>query len=132
MQIQVPQRTDDFIKQEGITVSIATTPEPQTGLEAEAQRVAAVHRLAMSKAFHPDLRRAEAQARVQLAAAVMAMDEVEDRIAAGEKIHSLYEQAAVERAKEAYAQALADLVRGQSSTETAPTHTSSRPTNQEH
>lgn len=93
-------------------MSTAITPEPATGPEAEAQRVAAVHPLAISKAFHPELRRAEAQARVQLAAAVIAMDEVEDRIAAGEKIHSLYEQAAIERAKDAYAQALANLVRG--------------------
>ena len=109
-------------------MSTATTSEPD--LDAEAQRVAAVHRLATSKAFYPELRRAEAQARVQLAAAVIAMDEVEDRIAAGEKIHSLYEQAAVERAKDAYAQALADLVRGESSVEADPS--TSQPMNQEH
>ena len=111
-------------------MSTAITPDPATDPEAEAQRVAAVHRLGISKAFHPELRRAEAQARVQLAAAVMAMDEVEDRIAAGEKIHSLYEQAAVERAKDAYAQALADLVRGESSVEADPS--TSQPMNQEH
>ncbi|MDO5865179.1 MULTISPECIES: hypothetical protein [Paenarthrobacter] len=109
-------------------MSTAITSEPD--LDAEAQRVAAVHRLATSKAFHPELRRAEAQARVQLAAAVMAMDEVEDRIAGGEKIHSLHEQAAVERAKDAYAQALADLVRGESSVEADPS--TSQPMNQEH
>src|SRR6476661_7346418 len=57
--IQVRHRTNDFIKQEGITVSIATTSEPD--LDAEAQRVTAVHRLATSKAFYPELRRAEAQ-----------------------------------------------------------------------
>ncbi|MCR1163187.1 hypothetical protein NEK97_17120 [Paenarthrobacter sp. UW852] len=58
------------------------------------------------------------------------MDEVEDRIAAGEKIHSLYEQAAIERAKDAYAQALADLIRGESSVEADPS--TSQPMNQEH
>lgn len=65
-------------------MSTATTSEPVPELdhEAEAQRVAVVHRLAMGKAFHPELRRAEGQVRVQLAAAVIAMDEVEDRIAA--------------------------------------------------
>ena len=113
-----------------MSTATASNPEPELDLGAEAQRVAAVHRLAMRRAFHPELRRAEAQARVQLAAAVMAMDEVEDRIAAGEKIHSLYEQAAVERAKDAYAQALADLVRGESSVEADPS--TSQPMNQEH
>lgn len=83
-----------------------------THLEDEASRVAAVHRLAMSRDRFPELRRTEAQARRDLAAAVIAMDEVDDRIAAGENTHSLNEQAAVEQAKDRYAQALADLVRG--------------------
>lgn len=61
----------------------------------------------------PELRRTEAQARLKLAAAIQAMDEIEDLAAAGHKVHSLAEQAEVERAKDTYAQALADLLRGQ-------------------
>lgn len=41
------------------------------------------------------------------------MDTVENRIAAGEQLHSMNEQTAVEETKNAYAQAVADLVRGQ-------------------
>ncbi|MFF8917485.1 hypothetical protein ACF08M_30295 [Streptomyces sp. NPDC015032] len=62
---------------------------------------------------HPELKRRVADARLELAAAILAMDAVEERIQAGEKIHSLQEQAAVELAKNAYAQTLADLLRGE-------------------
>jgi hypothetical protein len=62
---------------------------------------------------HPELKRHVADARLGLTAAVLAMDDVEERIQAGERIHSLQEEAAVEQAKTAFAQALADLVRGE-------------------
>lgn len=78
----------------------------------EIARVSAVSVLGFARQKHPELRHAEAAARLDLAAAIIAMDAVNERIDAGEKIHCMNEQAAVERAQHAYAQALADLVRG--------------------
>ena len=69
----------------------------------------------MSKIACPELVKAEAEARVRLAAAVIALDDIEKRISLGEPMHSLYEQMLVEQAKNEYAQALADLMRGQAS-----------------
>lgn len=83
--------------------------------EIELSRVGAVHRLAFAREQHPELVRAEARARLDLAAAIMGMDEVDERIESGEKLHSLQQQAAVELATQRYQQALADLVRGESS-----------------
>ncbi|MFJ1733261.1 hypothetical protein [Streptomyces sp. NPDC088254] len=80
---------------------------------SEEQKVAAVHRLGVMTSKHPKLKSRLADARLELAAAILAMDAVEERIQAGEKIHSLQEQAAVEQAKNAHAQALADLLRGE-------------------
>lgn len=80
---------------------------------SEEQKVAAVHRLSVMSERHPELKRRVADARLELAAAILAMDAVEERIQAGEKIHSFQEQAAVELAKNAHAQALADLLRGE-------------------
>ncbi|MFI8089116.1 hypothetical protein ACIF9R_12475 [Streptomyces sp. NPDC086080] len=80
---------------------------------SEEQKVAAVHRLSVMSERHPELKRRVADARLELAAAILTMDAVEERIQAGEKIHSLQEQAAVELAKNAHAQALADLLRGE-------------------
>lgn len=80
---------------------------------SEEQKVAAVHRLSVMSERHPELKRRVADARLELAAAILAMDAVEERIQAGEKIHSVQEQAAVELAKNAHAQALADLLRGE-------------------
>lgn len=89
---------------------------PTSSTEEYAQAVArlgAVHRLAMGRQQRPELARAEANARVALAAAILAMDEVDERIAAGEKLHSLQEQANVEVASGAYTLALANLLRGE-------------------
>ncbi|MYR59140.1 hypothetical protein GTY54_23845 [Streptomyces sp. SID625] len=77
---------------------------------SDEQRVAAVHRLSVTSERHPELNRRVADARLELVAAILAMDAVEERIQAGEKTHSLQEQAAVELAKNAHAQALADLL----------------------
>lgn len=77
----------------------------------EEQTVDAVHRLAMSKAVCPELVKAEDEARVRLAAAIIALDDIEERISFGELMHSLYEQTMVEQAKNEYAQALANLLR---------------------
>lgn len=80
----------------------------------EMAHVGAVHRLAMTAVQRPDLRKAEAQARIELAAAIIAFDEVEDRIANGEKIHSLQEQVNVELATTAYRTALMNFLRRES------------------
>lgn len=77
----------------------------------EEQTVDAVHRLGMSKIACPELVKAEAEARVRLAAAIIALDDIEERISLGEPMHSLYEQMLVEQAKNEYAQALANLLR---------------------
>jgi len=78
----------------------------------EEQKVSAVYRLGVMSEKHPELKRRVADTRLELAAAILAMDAVDDRIESGEKIHSLQEQAAVGLAKNAYAQALANLLRG--------------------
>lgn len=75
------------------------------------QRIGAVARLAFARKQNPDLVRAEAAARVDLAAAIMAMDEAEDIPGR----HNLNEQVAVEAALRAYGHALADLIRGEAS-----------------
>lgn len=62
----------------------------------EMDRAGATFLLGLRRISHKDLLRAEAQARLDFAAAIIAMDEVDDRIAAGESIHSLNEQVAVE------------------------------------
>ncbi|WP_405775952.1 hypothetical protein [Streptomyces sp. NBC_01538] len=80
---------------------------------SEGQTFAAVHRLSVMSERHPELKRRVADARLELAAVILAMDTVDERIQAGDKIHSLQEQAAVEQAKNAHAQALADLLRGE-------------------
>ena len=78
----------------------------------EMERVGAVYRLASTRAQCPDLGHAEAAARLGLVAAIMALDEAEAADIPGR--HTLFEQAAVEDAKSAYVQALANLVRGES------------------
>lgn len=80
---------------------------------SEEQKIAAVHRLSVMSERHPELKRRVADARLELAAVILAMDAVDERIQAREKIHSLQDQAAVEQAKNAHAQALADLLRGE-------------------
>ncbi|MEV0445762.1 hypothetical protein AB0I84_40425 [Streptomyces spectabilis] len=81
---------------------------------SEEQKIDAVHRLGMMSERHPELKRRLVDARIALAAVILAMDAVEERIQAGEKIHSLQEQTAVEQAKSAHVQAVADLLRGES------------------
>lgn len=81
--------------------------------QREIARIGAVHVLAMNRQSYPQLVRAEAQARLDMAVAVIAMDEIDVRVATGEKIHNLQEQASVEMASHAYLQALANLVRGE-------------------
>lgn len=80
---------------------------------SEEQKIDAVHRQGVMSERHPELKRRVADARLELAAVILAMDAVDERIQAGEKIHSLQEQTAVEQAKNAHAQALADLLRGE-------------------
>lgn len=89
------------------------TTTPVASQSEDAELVGIAYTLTVRKTQYPQLVRAEAQARLRLAAAIAALDETEDRIEAGMAIHSLNEQLAVERAKDDYAQALADLVRGQ-------------------
>ena len=80
--------------------------------EAMVDFVAAIARLGFAREQHPDLIRAEAHARVELAAAIMALDEAEDT-AEERGAHTMHEQVAVEEATRRFAQALADLVRGE-------------------
>ena len=77
--------------------------------EREMARVGAVSRLAFARKQNPELVKAEAQARVNLAAAILAMDEAADQPGR----HNLFEQAAVEIALQEFGRALADLVRGE-------------------
>ena len=89
-----------------------TPPEdPAVSTETEAARMNATFALVTSGGEHPELRRAAATARLDLAAAILAMD-------AAEGIHgrhNLHEQMAVEAALRAYGQALADQLRGEKS-----------------
>lgn len=80
-----------------------------------ATQIGAVFRLATQDTLHPELRRAETQARLALAAAIMAFDQKLEACDY-DLSHTLHEQAAIEEAKTAYAQALADLVRGETAT----------------
>lgn len=75
------------------------------------ERVSAMNRLAFARAQNRDLLQAESDARIDLAAAIMAMDEAEDRPGR----HNLVEQQAVNDALIAYGNALADLIRGEKS-----------------
>ena len=75
---------------------------------AEIHEVQAVSRLAFARKQYPDLVRAEADARVELARSILEMDE------AGETGPAIGEQAQVEIAIRGYAEALADLLRGES------------------
>ncbi|MFE7116565.1 hypothetical protein ACFU99_14250 [Streptomyces sp. NPDC057654] len=79
---------------------------------SEEQKAAAVHRLSKMSEQHPELKHRLADARLELAAAILAMDAVEERIQVGEKIHSFQEQFTVDVAESAHAEALADLLRG--------------------
>lgn len=75
----------------------------------DAGRVQAIVRLAFARMQHPELSRREAEARLDLAAAIIAMDEAEDRVGR----HNLHEQAAVNSAQLALGEAIADLIRGE-------------------
>lgn len=87
----------------------ATPPAPEAD---PAAQIGAVFCLATQSKLKPALRRAEAQARLALAAAIIGFDQKLE--ACGDDLRqTLHEQAAIEEAKTAYAQALADLVRGE-------------------
>lgn len=71
--------------------------------------------LELSENHHPKLAEAERLARLNLAAAINEWDSVERLIDSGDLPgrHSLQEQAAVDQAALTYANALADLLRGE-------------------
>lgn len=73
------------------------------------QKLTAMLRLSMARDSYRDLVQAEAEARLDLAAAILAMDEAEDQPAR----HNLVEQQAVNDALTAYGQALANVLRGE-------------------
>ena len=81
--------------------------EEETAIEMS--RIGAMSRLAFARKQSPELVRAEAQARVDLAAAIMAMDEAEGIPGR----HNFIEQANVEIASRKLLFALADLIRGE-------------------
>ena len=91
-----------------VNTLVPGTPE----FEQEANRLNAAHRLGRMKIGYPALTKALASAHLNLAAAIIAMDEIDERIEAGEPLHSMNEQVAVNNALNAYGQALADLLRG--------------------
>lgn len=82
--------------------------------------VGAGFRLTMMRERHHDLGRAEAEARIELVAAIIAWDEklelCEQAAARGDnpRPHDLFEQAMVEATLRKYGDALAALVRGES------------------
>lgn len=94
-----------------IQTSTAPSAEPIVDLDREAARVGAAFRLATTGERSPELKHASSMARLDLVAAIIAMDEADD--VPGR--HNLQEQADVEAALRAYGQALADLVRGEAS-----------------
>lgn len=83
--------------------------------------IAAIFRLDKARSAYPELARAEAQARLMLAEAIMEWDEKRFEVEAAKdrgdnpRPHDLYEQAAVNSALKAYGDALAALVRGEES-----------------
>ena len=84
---------------------------PAAPLTQEEARVGATFRLTMMRDLVPELKKAEAAARLDLAAAIIAMDVAADIPGR----HNLSEQVTVEDAREAYGHALADLLRGEAS-----------------
>lgn len=85
--------------------------DPQLG-DWTRERVSAMSRLAFARAQNRELLRAEAEARIDLAAAIIAMDATADQPGR----HNLVEQQSVNVALTAYGNALADLLRGEGST----------------
>lgn len=73
---------------------------------------AATFTLSMHRKRFPELVKAEAQSRLLLAAAIQRLDAAYD---ADPDDPALFEQVAVTEASQAYAQALADLLRGEQS-----------------
>ncbi|MEW1881876.1 MULTISPECIES: hypothetical protein [Nocardiaceae] len=69
--------------------------------------IQATFRLAMHSKSCPDLKRAEAQARLRLASAIIALDDAH----LSDERHTFMEQAAVENALGEYGNALASLLR---------------------
>ncbi|MBN9214730.1 MAG: hypothetical protein J0J04_07940 [Microbacterium sp.] len=78
-------------------------------IDTAPQNLTALLRLAFARKTHRDLLHAEADARVNLAAAILAMDEAADQPGR----HNLLEQQAVNDALTAYGQALANVLRGE-------------------
>lgn len=75
----------------------------------------AARSLELAEKHHPELSQAERAARLKLVGAINAWDALEDLIADGAVTgrHTLQEQAAVNQATSDYAQALANLLRGE-------------------
>lgn len=84
----------------------AASPIPD--LSVEGARVVAVAQLEFARKKYPELSRAAATARLDLVAAIIAMDEAEDIPGR----HNLNEQLAVETALRDYGNAVAALIRG--------------------
>lgn len=88
---------------------MTTTPAvTQPNTDQEAARVAATFALAMHKKIYPDLNRALAEAHLDLAAAIQALDRAVDKGEPG-----IAEEIIVSHTTTAHAEALADLLRGQ-------------------
>lgn len=79
-------------------------PKITSSMVSETQ---AISRLAFARQQHSDLKKVESEARVELARSILEMDKAIERGPA------IFEQACVESAIRGYAEALADLVRGE-------------------
>lgn len=91
----------------------STDETDQTGsADQQDQRIRAALVLATARELYPELVRAQAQARLDLAAAVLAYDRAHAEHD-GDDRYTLAEQAAIEQASAGYVRALADLVRGE-------------------
>lgn len=88
---------------------MSTQTEATTAAESELAKIQAVSRLAFARTTFPELRKAEAEARLVLAAAIIAMDDAGGLPGR----HNLYEQELVNTALAEYGQALANLIRGE-------------------
>lgn len=96
-----------------MTTSADTTRTIELTDDKRTPNIVAVARLASARQVRPELAEREAEARVELAAAIMTMDEIRDEaVDEGFSPLLMLAEGEVETLKNTYAQALADLLRG--------------------
>lgn len=99
-----------------MTTSADTTRTIELTDDKRTPNIVAVARLASARQVRPELKTREAEARVELAAAIMTMDEIRDEDDDSDEGDFnpllMLAEIEVETLKNTYAQALADLLRG--------------------